>query len=196
MASQNKITEIIAAIKTIYPYYAKEANVTVLVKLWYSLLREYSDDVVEVGFYKALQSCKVPPTPADVLENIKAMVEANEPTDEELWDGLTKALRETERQVYYFRFNMIEPNGKTQGDNARARVDMLWESLPEKVKQYIGGQGEFIRMARSFNEDEIKFEKTRFLKTMPIIKQRREFNQLSLLLQSGESVLRLESDTK
>ncbi len=196
MATQNKITEIIAAIKTIYPYYAKEANVAVLVKLWYSLLRDYPDNVVEVGFYKALQTCKVPPTPADVLENIKAMVEANEPTDEELWDGLTKALRETERQVYYFRFNMIEPNGKTQGDNARARVEKLWESLPEKVKQYIGGQGEFIRMARNFNDDEIKFEKTRFLKTMPIIKQRREFNQLNLLLQSGDALLRLGGDKK
>ena len=84
MASQNKITEIIAAIKTIYPYYAKDADVSVLVKLWNSLLREFPDEVVEVAFYKCLQTCKMPPTPAEVLENIKAMQEATEPTDEEL----------------------------------------------------------------------------------------------------------------
>ena len=41
---------------------------------------------------------------------------------------------------------------------------------------------------------EIKFEKTRFLKTMPIIKQRREFNQLNLSLQSGDALLKLGGD--
>lgn len=189
MASQNKITEIIAAIKTIYPYYAKEADVSVLVKLWISLLRDFPDEVVEVAFYKCLQTCKMPPTPADVLENIKALQEATEPTDEELWNVFTKALKETERQIYYFRFNAIMPNGKTQGDNARERVGELWEGLPEKVKQYIGGMGEFIRMAQTYDSDELKFEKTRFLKTMPIIKNRNEYNELHLLLQGGGGVV-------
>ena len=185
MATQNKITEIIAAIKTIYPYYAKEADVAVLVKLWNSLLRDYQDELVEVAFYKCLQSCKVPPTPADVLENIKAMAQANEPTDEELWNELIKALKETERQVYYFRFTAIETNGKTQGENARAKVELLWEKLPDRVRQYIGGKGELIRMAQNYNDDELKFEKTRFLKTMPIIKSRNEYIELRVLLEGG-----------
>lgn len=189
MASQNKITEIIAAIKTIYPYYAKEADVSVLVKLWNSLLREFPDEVVEVAFYKCLQTCKMPPTPADVLERIKALHEATEPTDEELWNVFTKALNETERQIYRFPYTFVEENGLTQGENARRKVQELWEGLPEKVKQYIGGKGEFIRMAQTHDSDELKFEKTRFLKTMPIIKNRNEYNELHLLLQGGGGVI-------
>ena len=189
MASQNKITEIIAAIKTIYPYYAKDADVSVLVKLWISLLREFPDEVVEVAFYKCLQTCKMPPTPADVLENIKALHEATEPTDEELWNALTLALREAERQIYRFPYTFVEANGMTQGENARRKVQALWEGLPEKVRQYIGGKGEFIRMAQTYDSDELKFEKTRFLKTMPIIKNRNEYSELHLLLQGGGGVI-------
>lgn len=195
MATQNKITEMIAAIKTIYPYYAKDADVAVLVKTWNVLLKNYPDNVVETAFYKSLQTCKVPPTPADVIENIKALQSALEPTDEELWGEFTKALKEAERQVYYFQFNAIQANGKTQGDNARAMVKKLWEDLPERVKRYIGGQGEFIRMARATDPEALKFEKTRFLKNMPIIKSREEYSELRLLMQGGNVTLgRLEGD--
>lgn len=186
MASQNKITEIIAAIKTIYPYYAKDSDVAVLVKLWNSLLRDIPDNIVEVALYKCLQVCKVPPTPADILDNIKAMQEALEPTDEEMWNTLMRALREADRLVYYFRFNAIQANGRTQGDNARQEVNELWENLPDRVKEYLGGKGEFIRMAQGYDADELKFEKTRFLKTMPTIRKRSEYSQLNLMLQ-GES---------
>lgn len=193
MASQNKITEIIAAIKTIYPYYAKEADVSVLVKLWISLLRDFPDEVVEVAFYKCLQTCKMPPTPADVIENLKAMQEAAEPTDEELWNDYISALRKAEKLIYYFRFNAIQSNGKTQGENARAEFNSLWEALPDKVQQYIGGRGEFMRMAQNSDPDELKFERNRFLKTMPTIKARNEFGELHILLQSGGTVFgRLE----
>lgn len=185
MASQNKITEMLAAIKAIYPYYAKDTDVMVLVGTWKALLRDYPDNAVEVAFYKCLQTCKMPPTPADVIENLKAMQEATEPTDEELWAEYARALREADRLVYYFRFNAIEPNGLTQGENARRKVDALWDALPEKVKQYIGGKSEFLRMSQNYDPDELKFEKNRFLKTMPIIKNRQEYSELHLLLQGG-----------
>lgn len=193
----NKITEIIALIKSTWGYWGREVSPKILAQTWWALLKEFPDDVVEVAFFKTMQEAEQPPVPATIIKNIKAMQEANEPTDEELWDGFTKALRKTERLVYYFRFNAIQQNGRTQGDNARAQVGKIWEELPERVKQFVGGKGEFIRMAQNFDEDDIKYEKNRFLKTMPIIKQRKEFNELHLLLQSGGvSFKRLEGDTK
>ena len=193
MATQNKITEMLAATKAIYPYYAKDTDVTILVGTWKALLKDYPDNVVEIAFFKCLQTCKMPPTPADVLENIKALQEAAEPTDEELWDEFVTALRETERLVYYFRFNAIQPNGRTQGDNARSEVNGLWEALPERLKQYIGGKGEFIRMAQNYDpEDFSKYIKPQFLKTMPTIKARQEFRELNLMLQGGGDFLKLE----
>lgn len=41
MATQKKIIECIASIKVVYPYYAKETDVKLLVNTWNLLLREY-----------------------------------------------------------------------------------------------------------------------------------------------------------
>lgn len=184
MASQNKITEIIAAIKTIYPYYAKEADVAVLVKTWALLLKDYPDKAVDVAFYKSLQTCKMPPTPADVIERLKAIQEASEKTEEELWSEFTKALRKTECQLHYIQFPLF---GETAED-ARKRIQNIWEALSDRLKEYIGSRGELMRMAKTFTEEELKFEKTRFLKTLPQIKARRETQNILLLLNDAGGV--------
>lgn len=183
MATQNKITEIIAAIKTIYPYYAKEADVQILVKTWSALLKDYPDTVVDVAFYKCLQTCKMPPTPADVIENINALLEATEPTDEELWNEFAKALKDAGRLTYYFRFTALESNGLTEGENARRKVEAIWEGLHDKNKQYLGGYGEFMRMACNYDEEELKFERNRYLKTLPTLQKRQQFTELLIKIE-------------
>lgn len=199
MATINKITEIIAAIKTIYPYYAKESDVPTLVKTWEMLLREYPDEAVDVALYKCLQTCKTPPTPADLIEKLDAMHNALEPTDEELWNVYVDALRNAERQIYRFGYTFVEDNGLTQGQIARKRVEAIWEELPDKLKQYIGSYGEFIRMAQRYHDEELKYEKSRFMKQMPTIRERNEYKKLFTLLESGQGgqiafgTLRIES---
>lgn len=188
MASTNKITEIIAAIKTIYPYYAKDANVQMLVKTWGVLLRDYADSDVDTALYMCLQTCKMPPTPADLIEKLTALRTALEPSDEELWNEVTKALRKGSRLVYQFRFNAIDPNGLTQGENARRSFTKLWESLPEKVKMYFGGKGEFQRLATTHDDEELKYERNRFMKVMPTIQVRHEYKQLNLALEAGSDI--------
>lgn len=173
MASQNKITEIIFAIKTLYSYYAKDTDVPSLVKIWGMTLNDYPDDIVDVALVKCLQTCTVPPTPADVIKQIKTLMQSVEPSDEELWNVLTKALREADRLIYYFQFNAVQANGRTQGDNARTEFNKLWEDLPEKIKQYLGGISEFINMS-GYSDEDLKYEKNRFLKNMPIIQARQE----------------------
>lgn len=185
MASINKITEVIAAIKTIYPYYAKETDVQTLVKTWNILLKDYADKDVNTALYMCLQTCKMPPTPADLIERLTTMQKALEPSDEEMWNELTKALRKANRFIYCFNFNAIDANGLTQGENARRSFRKLWEGLPEKIQMYLGGTGEFQRLARNLDEEEIKFERTRFLKTMPTIRVRYNYQQLNLAIEAG-----------
>lgn len=180
MASIKKITDIIAAIKTIYAYYARDTDVQTLVKTWGALLKDYPDDVVDTALYMCLQSCKTPPTPADLIERINAMQEAAEPTDEELWNVLTKALRKAEGLLYLFPATFVEANGRTQGANARDDFEKLWENLPEKLRMYMGGKGEFMRLAQRHDAEELKFERNRFMKTMPTINTRHEYRQLQL----------------
>ena len=173
MASQKKIVEMITAIKTIYSYYAKDCDIELLVQTWGVLLRDYKDDVVDIAFYNAMQSCKVPPTPADIIERIKEMQKASDPTPESLWNELRAAIKETQKQMYYFRFNYIDNSGISQGDRARKKVDDVWNALNEKLKSYLSSKEEMIAIARN-DEDDLKYEKSRFLKTLPIIEKRIE----------------------
>lgn len=188
MASINKITEVIAAIKTIYPYYAKETDVQTLVKTWNVLLKDYPDSDVTTALYMCLKTCKMPPTPADLIDRLTSMRSSLEPSDEELWNELTKIIRKADWVVSRFNGTFIEQNGLTQGQNARNSFDKLWDSIPERIRMYLGGKGELIRLARNRDDEELKFERNRFLKTMPSIKTRHEYQQMNLALEGGASV--------
>ena len=178
MATQKKIIEMIGAVKTIYPYYAKETDVQTLVKTWTLLLKDYPDKAVDVAFFKCLQTCKMPPTPADVIEQLNSMLEATEATDEELWNEYTKALNKVEKQLGYLQYPLF---GETP-DDAHKRIEAVWEGLPEKVQYFIGSKGELMRMARNYTADDLKYEKNRFLKTMPQMKKRAEYNKIAALI--------------
>lgn len=191
MASQNKIIEMIGAIKTIYSYYAKETDVKLLVNTWTMLLQNYDDNIVEAAFYKCLQICKMPPTPADVIEQIQSMRKSVEPSDEELWIVYEKSLRLTWNQVQRFGETYVDSTGVSLGNQARKKVDGIWEGLPDKIKRYVASKGELMRLAREWNFDAsfATWEKQRFMKSMPIMEKRQEFS--ALFLESGSNNLLL-----
>lgn len=185
MASINKITEMMAAMKTIYPYFQKDADVKTLVKTWSVLLNSYTDSAVEVAFYKCLQICKMPPTPADVIEQLNEMIKSDAPTAEELWNDFINILNKARKYVYRFNFTATEDNGLTQGQNARKEFKKLWGSLSDDIKQFVGGEGEMIRMAQA-DDDELKYEHSRFLKAIPTIQSRKETAELRKMIDGGD----------
>lgn len=185
MASQNKIIEMIGSVKTIYPYYARDMNdsmIETLIRTWGTLLKSYDDNAVEMAFFKCLQTCKMPPTPADIIEQIQSMQKSLEPSDEELWAVYVDTLRRTYDQVTRFGYTFIDRTGISQGDQARMKVEELWKALPEKVKKYLGAKGELIRQAQQWgmSADFTTYEKPRFLKAMPIMEKRQEYHALML----------------
>lgn len=192
MASKKKIIECIGAIKTIYSYFAKEADVDLLVRTWSALLAAYSDEVVEKAVFTALQRCKVPPTPADVIEIIAEAQKALEPSDEELWSTYHDALRSVLRLTGMFAYTYIDETGLSQGEQARRKVTEIWNGLPEKIRLYLATEGELIRRARELNSTEISFEKTRFFKTLPTIEKRMEHG--ALFLETGAPHLKLTGE--
>ena len=192
MATRNKITEIIAGIKAVYPYYAKDNDVVVLVKTWEMLLRPYDDKTVDMAFFMCLQSCKMPPTPADLIEKIQSLKRSLAPTEEELWHKLVDVLKECAYLSDCFGFTGIDKNGKSQGQNARKKTLEYWENMPLELKSYCGSYGEMMRMADNFDESD-KFEKNRFLKRISIISKEqdvRNFAQLNGF--SGNNLLKGE----
>lgn len=181
MATEKKIAELIAAIKTIYPYYSNETDVETLVNTWNLLLKNYSDNAVDIVLLECLKTCKTPPTPADVIEQLNDFEQVNRMSDEELWNRLTDAVREMDRLMYRFDFTFVEDNGLTQGQNARNKAIQVWEQLPEELKSYLGGRSELMRMAKNYTDNDLHFEKSRFLKTMPVIRKRQEYKSIALM---------------
>ena len=182
MASVNKITDVIAAIKTIYPYYAKDSDVKLLANTWGALLKPYDDKTVDAAMFKCLQTCKTPPTPADVIEQIHTAQKALEISDEELWEVYVRALESTFIQMRYFPFTFVDDTGISQGQRARNEVDKIWGNLPDKIKRYIASKGELMRNARLYAEDDgfLSYEKPRFMRAMPIMAKRQEYSAFML----------------
>jgi hypothetical protein len=191
MASKEKIVEIIASIKTIYPYYAKDGNMKLTASVWERVLQNYNDEEVGAAFYACLQSCKVPPTPADIIERINGAKKMLEPSNEQLWGIYYDALERTLDLMAQFSYTFVESDGISQGQKARNKVDKLFEGLPEKIKDYLGSKGELMRIARSINTQDASFEKSRFLKAMPSVDKRQETQNL---LSGGNSKFLLGSE--
>lgn len=178
MASIKKIAGVIAAIKTIYPYYSKDGDVRILTQTWAALLKEYSDDDVEKALHKCLQICKQPPTPADMIEQIKFIHEASEPSETNLWSIFVQAYKDTAKYIYRLSYPMF-------GEDPRAKLEEVWQSLPGEIKRYVGSKSELMRMAKTYTEQDLSFEKTRFLKSMPAMREREEYMQLSITASEG-----------
>ena len=171
--AKKNIVEMIGIIKANYSYAYKDVDsnsMSLLIETWFESLSKYDGRIVMVAFKKALETCKMPPTLADIIQNIKQIKVATEPTDTELWNELVKAVEVTNDCIYYFQFQMVEDNGKTQSENAKERFNKLWEEMPQILKDYCGNKSGLVDIAQT----DLEFEKNRFLKQLPTLKQRQE----------------------
>jgi CRISPR/Cas system-associated endonuclease/helicase Cas3 len=58
------------------------------------------------------------------------------------------------------------------GVDHRANIQKQWDNLDDNIKQFLGSKSELIRIASTYTDDELKFEKNRFLKAMDTIQAR------------------------
>ena len=177
--TRKDIVSMVGIIKANYTYAYKDVakeDMLMLIETWYTSLARYEKEIISVAFQKAVESSKMPPTLADIIQNINTIKAATEPTDTEYWEQLSSILRKVNDCVYHFRFTMIEDNGRTQGDNARSEFKRIWQGLPQLLKEYCGNEGGLINLSK-LTCDELSFEKGRFLKMLPTLKARVEIKQ-------------------
>lgn len=176
MASKKTIIKAIGAIKTVYSYFGKDADIELLVNTWAALLEEYTDEEVDKGLFLALKKCKYAPVPADIIEQIEGFRNIKKPSEIELWVLLQKALKEVLYYSYRLEYNYIDNTGISQGEQARRAINRVWNNLPEELKIYIGDKSELVAAARALNYSEGSYERNRFSKTFPILRKRVEDN--------------------
>ena len=190
MASKKTIIKAFGAIKTIYPYFGKDADLELLVNTWEALLGDYSDEEVSKGIYMALRVCKFAPVPADVIEQIETLRNKEKPSESELWAHYQRALKDVLYFSYRLEYNYIDNTGISQGEQARREIENIWRSLPQELQIYIGDKEQLVSSAKALNYSEVSsYERNRFSKTFPQLQKRVEdrlaFERISNLLLEG-----------
>lgn len=147
---------------------------TILIKGWFNSLSKYPKEIVDTAVNKAVEHSEFAPRLATIIKEIDKMQEAYRKTDTELWAELTGVLHEVGNCAYKFRFNFIEHNGKTQGENARRRVEEIFSGLSPELKDYCRNSGGLVDLATN---DGLNYEKGRFMRVIPEIKERAKTRQ-------------------
>ena len=123
--------------------------------------QNFPDPLVLGSLKDCLQNISSPPCPADIIKTAHKLYA---PSAYERFSLLTTRLRKVEREEQRFTYTVVEDNGKTVGENARATVAELWDTMPADLKLYLGSQGEMIRLSRDLSDEALKFERVRFEK--------------------------------
>lgn len=142
-----------------------------LLASWYAILKDYPKEVCDAAVINAIKNAEFAPRIGSIVKEIEKMQRAYEKTEAELWGELQGCLREVSSCAYRFRFNFIEANGLTQGENARIRVKEIFNNLSPELKEYSRNVNGLIELAQ-LDGEQMSFEKGRFNKMMPQLKDR------------------------
>lgn len=142
-----------------------------LLASWYAILKDYPKEVCDAAVLNAIKNAEFAPRIGSIVREIEKMQTSLEKSEGELWAELKGVLRDVDRCVYMFRFTMIEANGLSQGDNARARLEEIFNGLSPELKEYCGNKNGLIELSR-LTDEQMSYEKTRFGKTIPFLRER------------------------
>ena len=169
-----------------YSKFEKE-DIQLMVDSWYYCLRDKPKDVVMQAFWNAFKTYKQPLTLGHITEQIEKMQNATQETDLDLWQQLGNAIYQA--SVLYSKFDYTAiPVGetKTQGEMAREEFNELWENLNPLLKDYCSTPQGLLNLI----DCELDFEKGRFLKAVPNLRQRQRIktetpNEILKMCESG-----------
>lgn len=158
-----------------------------LLQSWYAILREYPKEVCDRAVINALKNAEFAPRIGAIVKEIEKMQVAYEKSESELWAELKGSLRVASDCAYRFRFNFVEANGLTQGENAKIKLKSVFDNLSPELKEYCRNEHGLIELAQ-LTEEQLSYEKGRFNRTMPQLKERAKKRaqiggNLSVLLQ-------------
>lgn len=172
------IVEYIALINLQFPnayQFANEKDRTSYIELWFAGLKFYPKELCDAGVKNAILKSEFAPKIATVIAEIEKLIETQRPGDTKLWDELIAAIRKAEREIPYAssRYNEVvhEDTGLTTAGEACKAIACVYDSLSAELKEYCGSMRGFIDIAQ-MSEEELRYEKGRFLKQLPNLRER------------------------
>ena len=180
------VLKIITAIKANYSEayvgYGEE-EMALLRDCWYEGLKIYPRVIVMQAVQKAIENSVFAPKLATIIKEIKAIMSASEPTDEQLWASLTDVLSE----VYQVSRYLSYPQHYAW---ASKKLDEIYEKLDDNLKLFVVNRSTLVELSE-MSDDSLHYERARFFKQMPILKSHAEdkANATAFLTQVGLTAL-------
>lgn len=172
--SNEDIIQTIELIKLIYPnsYNTKTAeDYKSLVRTFYEIFRNFPKEIFIEAVRRSMTNSEYAPKPATIMAEIRKMSIAMQKSDTDLWAELVSVLPQVYSYYGRFSYTIIEENGKTQGQNAEQEIINIYNNLDVLIQEYCSNINEIITISR-MSQERLAFEKGRFLKTMPSIRER------------------------
>lgn len=193
----NYLTLIRLNFENSYKTHNKE-ELQLLIRSWYEILKDYPKEICDKAVFEAIKHAKFAPRIGDIVEQIEKMQQAFEKSEQELWAEMTGVLRQVNYNAYRYPFTLPEANGKTQGQNAYARNEAIFNALSPELKEYCRNLKGLVEIAR-YTDEELSYERGRFMRIMPQVKQRAKTRQtmpdgLAQLVQGLATQWRLDCD--
>lgn len=166
----------------------------ILIKSWYTILKDYPKEIVNKAVINAIKNAEFAPRIGSIVKEIEKMREAYETSDAELWAELTGCIRNVKRYTNFLMHDYIYYNGAYV--SPAEEIGKQYTALPPELKEFVGGVENLKSLAR---QDTLEYEKARFLRTMPTIKQRAKTrsetgDQLASLICGMRAVNALDCD--
>lgn len=142
---------VFAILQTVYPSSEMwQGDVELLVKVWTQMFKSVPFQDMNTAVQNYIRSNKFAPTIADINTELRKSLASEAAMKNILWDGMLRFFDEICDLMQDFQYTLVESNGKTQGENARAKTKELYETLPCVLKQYFGSYSAMLSRVRDY----------------------------------------------
>lgn len=142
-----------------------------LVDFWYESLSIYPQEVVFAATKLAIQNSEFTVKLATIINEIKKIKTSLQKSDVELWNELNEVLFIVNYESAYLNYDR-------ERDETLKKLNRIYQSLSAETRLYVTSLSELINISR-MDQKELSYEKDRFLRSMPKLKENAEYRAKS-----------------
>ena len=149
------------------------------VTIWYAALK---DIPAQAGFKAMLQAftvCRFPVTPADLMEQLRNMQTACEPTAGEAWNKLLTTARKAANTACEYNYTIHTPEGISQGEAAKIRNRKRWDELHPAAQKWLGSISALINLG-NMDDYSLSYQRRDFERAYKTHQEQTPLNHLAL----------------
>ena len=150
-------------------YNYNEEDLEKLTQYWYTQLKPYPKEIVDKAIINCVNTCKIPPTIAHILEIIRNMEESMQKSGIELWTEL--------EDVFYDVANNASKYYYSDGYLSMEKNREIYNNLSPELKTYVKNCGQLVALATAEQKTR-DIEKGRFMNNLPEIRKRAKFQEM------------------